>query len=78
MFIDTAAVYRNEAEIGRALADSGLERSQVFIVSKLGPKQQGFFFFFLIWEERKGEEGFGEVFGRFGLGFCVKSDFFRV
>lgn len=33
--IDTAAAYGNEREVGRAIADSGLDRSQVFIETKL-------------------------------------------
>ncbi|XP_030636605.1 uncharacterized protein LOC115817445 [Chanos chanos] len=42
---DTAAVYRNEADIGRALREllpkHGLSRVDVFITSKLGPRDQG-------------------------------------
>ncbi|XP_035267051.1 uncharacterized oxidoreductase Mvan_2161 [Anguilla anguilla] len=42
---DTAAVYRNEAELGCALRDllpkHGLSRGDVFITSKLGPRDQG-------------------------------------
>ncbi|XP_056156635.1 glyoxal reductase [Lampris incognitus] len=42
---DTAAVYRNEADLGRALRELlpryGLTRQDVFITSKLGPKDQG-------------------------------------
>ncbi|KAM4611977.1 glyoxal reductase [Polymixia lowei] len=42
---DTAAVYRNEADLGRALKELlpkyGLTREDVFITSKLGPKDQG-------------------------------------
>ncbi|XP_071779199.1 putative oxidoreductase YtbE [Centroberyx gerrardi] len=42
---DTAAVYRNEADLGRALRELlpkyGLTREDVFITSKLGPKDQG-------------------------------------
>jgi len=33
--IDTAQMYRNEPEIGRALADSGVPRSELFVVSKV-------------------------------------------
>ncbi len=33
--IDTATMYGNEAEVGRAIADSGLDRNEVFITSKL-------------------------------------------
>lgn len=38
--IDTAAVYRNEEEVGRAVRDSGLPREAVFVTSKLAPKDQ--------------------------------------
>ncbi|XP_020331516.1 uncharacterized protein zgc:101765 [Oncorhynchus kisutch] len=42
---DTASVYRNEADLGRALRlllpEHGLSRADVFITSKLGPKDQG-------------------------------------
>ncbi|XP_028285338.1 uncharacterized protein LOC114451023 isoform X2 [Parambassis ranga] len=42
---DSAAVYRNEADLGRALREllpkHGLTREDVFITSKLGPKDQG-------------------------------------
>ena len=33
--VDTAALYENEAEVGRAIADSGLAREDVFITTKL-------------------------------------------
>lgn len=33
--IDTAQMYGNEAEVGRALADSGVPREEVFLTSKL-------------------------------------------
>ena len=33
--IDTATMYRNEAEVGRAVRDSGLARDEVFITTKL-------------------------------------------
>ncbi|GAA0736471.1 aldo/keto reductase [Dactylosporangium roseum] len=39
--IDTATMYGNEPEIGRALRDSGLDRSEVFITTKLLPSQAG-------------------------------------
>jgi 2,5-diketo-D-gluconate reductase A len=34
--IDTAEMYGNEAEVGEAIARSGLDRGEVFITSKLG------------------------------------------
>ncbi|KAH9500850.1 hypothetical protein Btru_073159 [Bulinus truncatus] len=43
--IDTASVYRNEADIGKALKillpKYNLQRKDVFITSKLGPSEQG-------------------------------------
>ncbi|GAA2430839.1 aldo/keto reductase [Actinomadura vinacea] len=36
--IDTATLYGNEADVGRAVKDSGLEREQVFITTKLRPQ----------------------------------------
>jgi 2,5-diketo-D-gluconate reductase A len=39
--IDTATMYRNEAEIGRALRDSGVARSEIFITTKLWPSDAG-------------------------------------
>eukprot|EP00743_Colponemidia_sp_Colp-15_P007098 GILK01007658.1.p1 GENE.GILK01007658.1~~GILK01007658.1.p1 ORF type:complete len:302 (+),score=45.31 GILK01007658.1:50-907(+) len=40
--IDTAGAYRNEKEVGRAIRDSGVPRSELFVTTKLGPKNQGF------------------------------------
>jgi 2,5-diketo-D-gluconate reductase A len=39
--IDTAAAYENEAGVGEALAHSGLDRSEVFITTKLWNDDQG-------------------------------------
>jgi 2,5-diketo-D-gluconate reductase A len=39
--IDTATMYRNEAEVGRALRDSGLARRDVFVTTKLPPGNAG-------------------------------------
>jgi 2,5-diketo-D-gluconate reductase A len=36
--IDTATLYRNESDVGRAVQDSGLDREQVFITTKLRPQ----------------------------------------
>lgn len=33
--IDTASVYKNQAEVGRAVRDSGLDRRDVFVTTKL-------------------------------------------
>jgi 2,5-diketo-D-gluconate reductase A len=35
--LDTATVYRNEEEVGRALADSGVPRGEVFVTTKAPP-----------------------------------------
>ena len=39
--IDTATMYRNEEQIGRAIADSGLERADLFVTTKLPPGNAG-------------------------------------
>jgi 2,5-diketo-D-gluconate reductase A len=39
--IDTATVYRNEAEIGSALASGGIDRRDLFITTKLPPDRAG-------------------------------------
>lgn len=39
--IDTATMYRNESEVGRAIRDSGLNRADVFITTKLPPGNAG-------------------------------------
>jgi diketogulonate reductase-like aldo/keto reductase len=33
--IDTAQIYGNEREVGRAIADSGIKRSEIFLVTKV-------------------------------------------
>lgn len=38
--IDTAAGYRNEKQVGQAIRDSGVPREEVFLQSKLAPKDQ--------------------------------------
>lgn len=40
--IDTAKVYENEAGTGRAIAESGLAREEVFLTTKLWNSDQGF------------------------------------
>ena len=39
--LDTATVYRNEEEVGRALADSGVPRDEVFVTTKVPPHADG-------------------------------------
>src|SRR6201988_4857134 len=40
--IDTAAVYGNEAAVGRAIAASGVPRAELFVTTKLANADQGF------------------------------------
>jgi 2,5-diketo-D-gluconate reductase A len=40
--IDTAFIYGNEVETGRAIAKSGVPREDVFLVTKLWNADQGF------------------------------------
>ena len=40
--IDTAAAYGNEAAVGRAIAASGVPRSEVFVTTKVATDDQGF------------------------------------
>lgn len=37
--IDTAYMYENEEEVGRAVKDSGIKRSEIFVITKLYPNQ---------------------------------------
>src|SRR3954453_12031097 len=39
--LDTATVYGNEREVGRALAESGVPREQVFVTTKCPPDRAG-------------------------------------
>ncbi|HEY8471036.1 MAG TPA: aldo/keto reductase [Natronosporangium sp.] len=39
--IDTATMYGNEAEVGRAIRDSGVPRTEIFVTTKLPPNQAG-------------------------------------
>ncbi len=40
--VDTAALYENEADVGRALKDSGVPREQVFVTTKVWNTDQGY------------------------------------
>lgn len=40
--IDTAAAYFNEAEVGKAVRDSGIPREEIFITSKLWLQDYGY------------------------------------
>ncbi len=39
--IDTATIYHNEEQVGRAIADSGLDRADIFVTTKLPPGSAG-------------------------------------
>jgi 2,5-diketo-D-gluconate reductase A len=39
--IDTATTYHNEAEVGRALRGSGIDRADLFVTTKLPPERAG-------------------------------------
>jgi 2,5-diketo-D-gluconate reductase A len=39
--IDTAAKYENEVGVGQGIADAGLDRSEVFVTTKLRGSKQG-------------------------------------
>ncbi|MFW6318975.1 MAG: aldo/keto reductase [Bacillota bacterium] len=40
--IDTAAVYGNEEDVGRAIKDSGVDRKDIFVTTKLWNSDQGY------------------------------------
>lgn len=40
--LDTAAMYNNERQTGRAIADSGVPRDQLYVVTKLWNSDQGY------------------------------------
>jgi diketogulonate reductase-like aldo/keto reductase len=40
--VDTAAVYGNEAQVGAALAESGIPRAELFVTTKLWNKDHGY------------------------------------
>src|ERR1700750_1535802 len=39
--LDTATVYGNEGEVGRALSESGVPRREVFVTTKCPPSKAG-------------------------------------
>lgn len=49
--IDTAAVYGNEESVGRAIKQSGVDRKELFITSKLWNKNRGYESTFRAFEE---------------------------
>ena len=40
--IDTAAMYRNEASVGKAVKECGLKREEIFVTSKVWNKNRGY------------------------------------
>src|SRR3954449_5580783 len=58
--IDTAAAYRNEAGVGRALRASGLPREEVFVTTKLWNSEQG---------RDRAVQAFAQSMERLGLDF---------
>jgi diketogulonate reductase-like aldo/keto reductase len=40
--VDTAALYANEADVGRAIRDSGVPREQLFVTTKVWNSDQGY------------------------------------
>jgi diketogulonate reductase-like aldo/keto reductase len=40
--VDTASVYGNEEAVGRAIRDSGIPRSEIFLTTKLSAREHGF------------------------------------
>ena len=40
--IDCAAIYRNEASLGKAVRESGIAREDIFVTSKLWTKKRGY------------------------------------
>lgn len=54
--VDTAAIYENEAEVGQAIAESGIPRDELFVTTKLWNADQ-----------TRGGEAFAESLDRLGL-----------
>jgi 2,5-diketo-D-gluconate reductase A len=58
--IDTAAAYRNETGVGRAVANSGIPREDIFVTTKLWNSSQGF---------DSALETFAKSLGRLGMDY---------
>jgi 2,5-diketo-D-gluconate reductase A len=59
--IDTAAAYRNEAEVGAAIAATGVSREDVFVTTKLWNAQQGYDSTLAAFEESRERLGTGFI-----------------
>jgi len=55
--VDTAAVYGNEADVGRAIRDSGLDRQQLFLTTKVWITDHGYDNTLRAFETSKGKIG---------------------
>lgn len=55
--IDTAAAYGNEEPVGRAIAESGIPRDEVFVTTKLWNSAQGYDEAFRAFDESMGKLG---------------------
>ncbi len=58
--IDTAEMYRNEAGVGRGVRSAGLNRSEVFVTTKLSERGHGF---------EEAQEAFHQSAGRLGFDY---------
>lgn len=59
--IDTAAIYGNEAGVGRALAESGIARDDLFVTTKLWNADQGYDTTLAAFDRSLGELGLDHV-----------------
>jgi 2,5-diketo-D-gluconate reductase A len=59
--IDTAAMYGNETEVGQALRDSGLDRDEVYVTTKLDNESHGRDAALRAFEQSLGRLGLDEV-----------------
>lgn len=56
--IDTARIYGNEADVGKAIRDSGIDRSEIFVTTKLWNSDQA-----------KAQKAFDDSMARLGLDY---------
>lgn len=42
LLLDTASIYRNEEDVAKGIAASGVQRKDIFITSKVAPGEQGY------------------------------------
>lgn len=59
--IDTAKVYENEESVGRAIKDSGIDRSEIFVTTKLWNTDRG--------SKEKTQKAFDDSLARLGLDY---------